>query len=192
MVNDGSCNSNNSHKNDIENPSSTLEHLLIVHAQLLHTAQQVMVQMQDINQLMQSMKVRPPSRKRKSNTQNDVGQAQKISAIKKAAPNHKEGSTLAKATMICFNCGEVSHYANRCPKIEEIRMFKAPNRPNCNPKSKGQEVLQLWIEGSLCSSMPQPTCLPSSDTVIYFSTTTQPASRREGGSALGSLRMGMT
>jgi hypothetical protein len=68
MVNNGSCNSNNGDNNDVKNPSSTLEHLLIVQAQLLQTVQQVMVQMQDINQLMQSMKVRSSSRKRKSST----------------------------------------------------------------------------------------------------------------------------
>jgi hypothetical protein len=50
-----------------------LEHLLIVQAQLLQIVQQVMVQMKEINQLMQSMEVRPLSRKRKSNTQDDVG-----------------------------------------------------------------------------------------------------------------------
>jgi hypothetical protein len=61
------------------------------------------------------MEVRPSSRKRKSNTQDDVGQAQKISAIK-AASNHKEGSTSAKATTICFNWGEVGHFTNRCPQ----------------------------------------------------------------------------
>jgi hypothetical protein len=47
--------------------------------------QQILEQIQDINQLMQSMDVRPSSRKRKNNTQNDVGQARKIN---KAAPNH--------------------------------------------------------------------------------------------------------
>jgi hypothetical protein len=63
MVNDGSCNSNNSDNSDIENPCSTLEHLLIVQAQLLQTIQQVMVQMQGVNQLMQSVGVRPSLRK---------------------------------------------------------------------------------------------------------------------------------
>jgi hypothetical protein len=33
---------------------------------------------------------------------------------------------------------------------------------------------------------------PSSDTVIYSGTTTLPASQREGGSASGNLRMGIT
>jgi hypothetical protein len=74
MANNGSRNSNNGDNNDVENPSSTLEHLLIIQAQLLQTVQQDMVQMQEMNQLMQSMEVRPSSRKRKSNTKDDVGQ----------------------------------------------------------------------------------------------------------------------
>jgi hypothetical protein len=61
MVNNGSRNSNNGDNNDVKNPSSMLEHLLIIQAQLLQTVQQVMVQMQDINQLMQSIEVRPSS-----------------------------------------------------------------------------------------------------------------------------------
>jgi hypothetical protein len=73
-------------------------------AQLLQTVQQILVQMQDINQLIQSMKVRPSSRKRKSNTHDAIGKAQKISIIEKAPPNHKDGSTSAKATTICFIC----------------------------------------------------------------------------------------
>jgi hypothetical protein len=73
MANNGSRNSNNGDNNDVENPSTMLEHLLIVQAQLLRTVQHVMVQMQEINQLMQYMEVRPSSRKRKSNTQDDVG-----------------------------------------------------------------------------------------------------------------------
>jgi hypothetical protein len=52
-----------------------LEQLMIIHAQLLQTVQQIMVQMQDVNQLMQSMEVRSSSRKRKSDTQNDDGKA---------------------------------------------------------------------------------------------------------------------
>jgi hypothetical protein len=79
MTNDVSRNSNN---ND-ENPSSMLEQLLIVQAQLLQTVQQILVQMQGVNQLMQSMEEGPSSRKRKSNTHDDVGQAQKINAIKR-------------------------------------------------------------------------------------------------------------
>jgi hypothetical protein len=114
MVNDGSCNSNNGDNNNIENASSMLEHLLIVQAQLLQTVPHVIVQMQGINQLMQSMEVRPSSKKRKSNTHDDIGQAQKVNAIKKAAPNHKEGSTSAQASTTCFNCREVDHFANRC------------------------------------------------------------------------------
>jgi hypothetical protein len=76
MASDGSCNANNSDSNDIENPPSTLEQLLIIQNQLLQTVQQILVQMQDVNQLMQSMEVRPSSRKRKSNTQDDVSQVQ--------------------------------------------------------------------------------------------------------------------
>jgi hypothetical protein len=37
---------------------------------------------------MQSMEVRPSSRKRKSNTLDDPGEAQKINAAKEAIPNH--------------------------------------------------------------------------------------------------------
>jgi hypothetical protein len=59
MANDGIRNSNGGDNNNIENPSSMLEHLLIIQAQLLQTIQQVMVQMQDITQLMQSMELRP-------------------------------------------------------------------------------------------------------------------------------------
>jgi hypothetical protein len=73
MASNGSHNSNNGDNNDVENPSTTLEHLFIIQAQLLWTVHHVMVQMKEINQLMQSMEVRPSSRKRKSNTQDDVG-----------------------------------------------------------------------------------------------------------------------
>jgi hypothetical protein len=82
MANDRSRNASNVDNNDDENPSSTLEQLLIIHAQLLQTVQQILVQMQGINQLMQSIEERPSSRKRKGNTQDDDGQAQKINAIK--------------------------------------------------------------------------------------------------------------
>jgi hypothetical protein len=75
MANDGSCKSNNSDNNDIESPPSTIEQLLIVQAQLHQTIQQILVQMQDVNQLMQSMEERPSSRKRKSDTQNDSDKA---------------------------------------------------------------------------------------------------------------------
>jgi hypothetical protein len=105
MANDGRCNCNNGDNNDVQNPPSTLEQLLIVQAQLLRTMQQIMVQMQDVNQLLQSMEARPSSGKRKSNTQDDVSPTSKINATKKAAPNHKECSTLAKATTTCLNCG---------------------------------------------------------------------------------------
>jgi hypothetical protein len=90
------------------------------------------------------MEVRPSSRKRKSNTKDVVGRAQKISAIKKAIANHKEGSTSTKTTTICSNCGEVGHFANRCPKTEEIKMFKAP-RP-IRLETKTQRARSATIE----------------------------------------------
>jgi hypothetical protein len=120
--------SNNSNNNDDENPSSTLEQLLIVQAQLLQTVQQILVQMQGVNLLMQSMEERPSSGKIKSNTQDDVRHKKKINAIKKAAQNHKEGSTSAKTTMTCLRCGQVGHYVNRCP---EPRQSSTPtSHPN--------------------------------------------------------------
>jgi hypothetical protein len=74
--------------------------------------------MQDVNQLVQSIEVRSSSRKRKNNTQNDVGQAQEIN---KTAPNHKGGSTSAKSTTPCFKYGQVAHFANQCPKDRRDR-----------------------------------------------------------------------
>jgi hypothetical protein len=68
MASDGSCKSNNDNNNDIESPPSTLEQLLIVQAQLHWTVQQILVQMQDVNQLTQSMEERASSRKRKCDT----------------------------------------------------------------------------------------------------------------------------
>jgi hypothetical protein len=49
MAHDGSRKSNNGDDNNIKNPSSTLEYLFIIQAQLLWTVQQVMVQMQGFN-----------------------------------------------------------------------------------------------------------------------------------------------
>jgi hypothetical protein len=86
---------------------------------------------------MKSMEVKLSSRKRKSNTLDDVGHAQKISVVEKAAPNHKEGSALAKATMICFNCGErLAISPIDSPKTEEVRMFKAPQPTRQQPKTQ--------------------------------------------------------
>jgi hypothetical protein len=73
MANDESHNSNNGDNNDDENPSSMLEQLLIIKTQLLQTVQQILVQMQGVNQVMQSKEERPLSWKRKSNTQDNVG-----------------------------------------------------------------------------------------------------------------------
>jgi hypothetical protein len=91
MANDGSCKSNHGDNNDVESsPPSMLEQLLIVQAQLHTTVQQILVQMQNVNQLMQSMEAIPSSRKRKSNTHDDLGKAQKINATKEAIPNTTE------------------------------------------------------------------------------------------------------
>jgi hypothetical protein len=91
--------------------------------------QQILVQMQYVNQLMQSMEGRPSSGKRKSNTQDDSGKAQKINTTKKAAPNHKEGYMLAKVIMTCFNCGQVGHFDNQWPDRRSVLLLhRTPNR----------------------------------------------------------------
>jgi hypothetical protein len=90
MANDGRCNCNNGGNNDFQNLPSMLEQLLIDQAQLLRTMQQLLVQMQDVNQLMQSLEARPSSRKRKSNTQNDVGQHRRSMQPKRQHPIKKK------------------------------------------------------------------------------------------------------
>jgi activator of HSP90 ATPase len=134
MVNNGSRNSNNSDNNDVENLSSTLEHLLIVQAQLLQTVQQVMVQMQEVNQLMQSMEVRASSRKRKSNTQDDVDQAQKMSAVEKAATQNPKGKK-------CYNYGQKGHFALQCrnPHTRPPRTLSSTLAPSPHLQAKGKE-----------------------------------------------------
>jgi glyoxylate carboligase len=123
MENDGRCNCIHDDNKDVWNPPSTLEQLLIVEAQLLRTMQQLLVQMQDVNQLMQSMEARTSSRKRKSNTHDDPGKAQKISETKEAIPNHNGGSTT------CFNCGKVGYFAHRCSQDQRDRKWY-----NCGQK----------------------------------------------------------
>jgi hypothetical protein len=76
------------------------------------------------------MEARPSSRKRKSNTQDDVGHAQEINATKEAIPNHNIGSTT------CFKCGKVGYFAHRCSKDQGDRMCY-----NCREKG---HYAQQW------------------------------------------------
>jgi hypothetical protein len=135
MTNNGRCNCNNGNNRGVQNPPSTHEQLLIVQAELLWTMQQILAQIQDINQLMQSMEARTSSRKRKSNTHDDLGKVQKISATKEAIPNHNEGSTT------CFSCGKVGYFAHRCSQDQGNRKCyncrqKGPFANSCtNPRT---------------------------------------------------------
>jgi hypothetical protein len=114
-----------------------LEHLLIVQAQLLQIVQQVMVQMKEINQLMQSMEVRPSSRKRKSNTQDDVGQAQKVGAVERAVTQNPEGKK-------CYNYGQKAHFALQCrnPRIRPPWTLSSTSALAPNPQARGKEEVR--------------------------------------------------
>jgi hypothetical protein len=140
MVNNKSRNSNNGDNNDIENPSSTLEHLVIVQAQLLQIIQQVMVQMQEINQLMQSIEERPSSRNGKSNTQDDVGQAQKMSAVKKDATQNPKGKK-------GYSCRQKGHIAFQCrnPRAHPPLTLSSTSAAPSNPQAKGKEEVHLKV-----------------------------------------------
>jgi hypothetical protein len=115
MANDRGCNCNNGGNKDVQNPPSMLEQLLIIQDQRLQSVQQILVQMHDVNQLMQSIEARTSSRKKKSNTHDDPGKAQKINATKEAIPNHNGGSTT------CFKCEKVGYFAHRCSQDQGDR-----------------------------------------------------------------------
>jgi hypothetical protein len=137
-----------------------LEQLLIVQVQLPQTVQQILVQMHDVNQLMQSMEARTSSRKRKSNTHDDPGRAQKISATKEAIPNHNGGSTTCfnigkvgyfahrcsqdQGDQKCYNCGQKGHFANLCttPHTHPPLTSSSTSAPPPNPQAKEKEKEQ--------------------------------------------------
>jgi hypothetical protein len=160
MANDGRCNCDNSDNRGIQNPPSTLEQLLIIQAQLLQTMQQILAQIQDINQLMQSMEARTSSRKRKSNTHDDPGKAQRISATKEAIPNHNGGSMTCfscgkvgyfghrysqnQGNQKCYNCGQKGHFTNSCtnPRTHPPLTPSSTSAPPPNPQAKEKEKEQ--------------------------------------------------